>query len=197
MRQIIGCLGIFLANLANAGESKPPPPEHPPWVVLAYTKDGSGNIRGTCIDAGRDGISCDFVEVYFMPPSNEEAEKSERDMLALFKNDPKEAQREVAQSRGAFTAAKSETPKKPIGPKLEREFANVREALGSDDPSRMAHALVEHERHTCKLISQSWTSKFHRIGTRKWLSDAEPIGACRVVQVMELSSDDPSCLFGK
>ena len=39
--------------------------------------------------------------------------------------------------------------------------------------------------------------KFHRIGTRKWLSEAEPAGACRVVQVVELSSDDPSSLFWK
>jgi hypothetical protein len=112
----------------------------------------------------------------------------------VFKNDPEQAKREMTTARTVTAAANAEVAKKPVSPKSKKEFADMTEALASNDPGRIAHALVAHERHTCKLFTQSWTA-FHRIGTRKWLSDAEPEGLCRVVQVMELSSDDAHSLL--
>jgi len=67
-----------------------------------------------------------------------------------------------------------------ISPKVRRNFEEMLAAAEAHDVERWAHAAVEPDRHTCHLWTSNYQLKFHRVGPRKWVTDAEPEGLCQI-----------------
>jgi hypothetical protein len=77
-----------------------------------------------------------------------------------------------------------------LGPKRRRYFEKMLAAAEAQDLRRWAHVSVEQDRHTCHIWSNQFDLAFHRIGPRKWVTDAVPVGPCRIVEVWEMTAAD-------
>src|SRR5262249_53426320 len=77
-----------------------------------------------------------------------------------------------------------------LGPKRRRYFEKMLAAAEAQDLRRWAHVSVEQDRHTCHIWSNQFDLAFHRIGLGKWVTDAVPVGPCRIVEVWEMTAAD-------
>jgi len=176
--------------IVQAGSDDPKEPAQAPVGILVYSKDGSDSLQGFCRDEGRYTV-CDVTEVRIIPPNIKRADDDERNMLQEFKKDPEKAKKEFIDVAADLKKTTEKVRSDPsISPKVRRNFDEMLAAAEAHDVERWAHAAVESDRHTCHLWTSNYQLKFHRVGPRKWVTDAEPEGLCRIVNVWEMTADD-------
>src|SRR6266566_3701940 len=167
--------------MAQAGSGDPKEPAQSPLGVLVSTKDGSDSLQGFCHDEGRHTV-CDVTEVRIIPPDLKRVDEDERKMLEEFKKDPEQAKKEFLNVAADLEKTVAKVRSDPtISPKVRHNFEEMLAAAQAHDVERWAHAAVESDRHTCHLWTSNYQLKFHRVGPRKWVTDAEPEGICRIV----------------
>jgi len=161
-----------------------------PSVVLVYSKDGGNSMSGLCQDEGQNTL-CNLTEVKIIPPDTKSADEAERKLLQELKQGPDKAKREFAKVAAEMKEHAGKIRADPnLGPKRRRYFEKMLAAAEAQDLRRWAHVSVEQDRHTCHIWSNQFDLAFHRIGPRKWVTDAVPVGPCRIVEVWEMTAAD-------
>jgi hypothetical protein len=184
---VIGLLSaVSIAQSRDEGSSANAPS---PTIVLVFSEDGADNISGSCHDEGQNTL-CDLTEVKIIPPDTKRVNEDVRKTLQEAKKDPDKAKHELAKIATAKVRADPN-----VGPKRRRILDEALAAAQAQDVKRWVHAVAERDRHTCHIWTQQYQLNFHRIGQRKWVSDAVPQGICRIVEAWEITAADENPNF--
>ena len=191
MKRISFVLGgvALLSSAALAEKDDSKTPARSPAGILVYSKDGSDSMQGLCHDEGRFTV-CDVTEIRIIPPDMKRIDEEERKLLEAAKKDPRtkdELTHGGADMRETMEKLRADPD---FGPKARRIWEEMTAALEAKDLARWAHASMEQDRHTCHIMTSQSYLRFHRVGPRKWITDAEPEGLCRIVNVWEMTADD-------
>jgi len=184
-------LTILSSPIVDAGSDNPKEPARSPVGILVSSKDGSDSLQGFCSEEGQYTV-CDVTEVRIIPPDLKRIDENERKALQELKNEPAdEAAKEWTNVLAGLKKTAEQVRSDPsISPKMRRYFEDMLAAAEAHDVERWVHASTEADRHTCHLWTSNYQLKFHRLGPRKWVTDAEPEGICRIVNVWEMTADD-------
>ncbi len=187
----VALTSILSVPIARAGSDGSKGPAQSPDGILVYSKDGSDSLQGFCHDEGRYTI-CDVTEVRIIAPDIKRVDENERKTLEEFKKeDTEKAKKEFLDVTADLKKNIEKVRSDPtISPKVRRNFEEMLAAAEAQDVERWAHASFESDRHTCHVWTSNYQLKFHRVGPRKWVTDAEPEGLCGIVNVWEMTADD-------
>jgi hypothetical protein len=187
-------ISILSLPSAEVRGEDPKDPAPSPMGISVRSKDGSDSLKGFCHEEGQHSV-CDVTEVRIHPPDLKHLDEEVRNTLQEFKEGP-EAKKHLRDIAGNLKedAAKVRADS-TSGPKLRRISEDTLAAAQAQDVERWAHAVWELDRRTCHIRMSRYQLKFHRVGPRKWVTDAEPEGECRIVNVWEMTADDEQAML--
>jgi hypothetical protein len=175
---------------SHAGDPSPSA-DKPPSFFSVVSRHGEEHLTGQCVTKGSDTLTCTIEDLQFIPPDLKKIEGEQEELqkeLAAAK--PDELRREGDKFFGM--------PKPPLakrlydqrmsggGPKT-REYMRLQDkAIAAKDMSQIFSIEADHEKRTCKILTQTFPLEFKKVGPGKWFANPGPSGPCNIATAYEL-----------
>jgi hypothetical protein len=184
-------VALLVTSNVSAGKQTQKIRDDSPTFFILYSANGNEKFQAECNPKTQNVVKCDFVGTRIKDPVKVLSEYER-----LSDKDKKEAQADF--SKRVRSKDEQEMIEKmqlklldpSVGPKTKAMFKSMISAYQGGDFSQLSQVMIDRENRTCQVFVQSFYFEFKKIGLRKWLSNPEPGGRCKILKIYELTEDE-------